>query len=243
MPIELRLLGRVGLSGAPGPESHLAQSKLLGLLAWLALAAGGGLQRRDRVVGLLWPELDQGHARAALRKALHALRQLLGPGAIATRGDEELGLHRGVVWCDATEFRDAADGNRLDHALELYVGELLPGFHLPGCAEYQQWLDEQRAEFRERAGAAAWALALHYEKETAYTRAGDLARKAARFMWENERVLRRSLEMLERIGDRAGALTLYGEFVKRLRQELDVDPSDETRRLAERLRTGAAART
>src|SRR2546428_7450745 len=38
-----------------------------------------------------WPELDQEHARAALRQALHGLRQGLGADVLTSRGDEEVG--------------------------------------------------------------------------------------------------------------------------------------------------------
>jgi DNA-binding SARP family transcriptional activator len=44
--------------------------------------------------------------------------------------------------------------------------------------------------------------------------------------------------MLDRLGDRAGALSLFDEFAKRLRKELDVDPSVETLKMADDLRSG-----
>jgi len=40
-------------------------------LAYLLLAQPGLRQRRDRLAGLLWPTLDQAHARSALRKTIH----------------------------------------------------------------------------------------------------------------------------------------------------------------------------
>lgn len=232
---ELRLLGALELTGPARAADLLAQGKLVALLAYLALTAPA-FQRRDSIVGLLWPELTQDRARAALRKALHALRAVLGAAAVVSRGDEEIGLAAGELWCDAAAFRAAADGARPDEAVTLYRGELLPGFHLAGCAEYDRWLDGARAELRERAGAAAWALALKREQERDHTVAGQLARRAVRLMDGNERLLRKAMEMLERTGDRAGAMLLYEEFAKRLRQELEVDPSPETAALAQRLR-------
>ncbi|NUQ13025.1 MAG: hypothetical protein HUU26_11995, partial [Gemmatimonadaceae bacterium] len=49
---------------------------------------------------------------------------------------------------------------------------------------------------------------------------------------------RRSLVMLDRFGDRAGALRLYEEFVQRLRRDLDADPSAETVAMGDALRAG-----
>ena len=57
--------------------------------------------------------------------------------------------------------------------------------------------------------------------------------------WDDERVLRRALTMLVRIGDRAGALKLADEFVDRMRSELDASPSPETAALIATLRSPA----
>ncbi len=237
-PVRLTLLGGVDLAGAPGAAELLAQSKLVALLAYLALGARTGHPRRDRIVALLWPDLDESHARAALRKELHALRRLLGEGVIETRGDEDVGLSADAFWCDAVAFACAEAEGRLDEALDLYRGELMPGFHVAGCADYEQWLEEERGAARDRAGATAWALAIRHEHDRSLTAAGMMARRAVRLLAGNERVLRRSLELLDRIGDRAGAVMLYDEFAKRLRAELDMEPSPETQALAGRLRAG-----
>src|SRR5204862_4276961 len=93
--LTLELLGGVELRGTDrsAADGLLAQPKLVALLAYLALSPRDRrYQRRDRLVALLWPELDQTHARTALRKAVHAIRSALGPEAILSRGDEEVSL-------------------------------------------------------------------------------------------------------------------------------------------------------
>ena len=236
--IELYLLGGIELRGVRPADADrlLAQPKLTALLAFLALSPEYRPQRRDRIVGLLWTELDQSHARTALRKAVHALRSTLGADALRSRGDEEIALAVPPVWCDAGELATAEDEGRMMRAIELYRGELMPGFHLVGCAEFERWLDDQRNIARERAGAAAWGLAQSLEGDSRLTDAGMWARKAARYSWDDERILRRTLTMLARIGDHAGALRLYDEFAERMREELNAEPSPETTALAESLR-------
>src|SRR2546429_348307 len=65
--IELRMLGRLSLTGADGREVRglLGQPRRLALLAYLAAASPQGFHRRDTLLALFWPELDQEHARAA----------------------------------------------------------------------------------------------------------------------------------------------------------------------------------
>ena len=49
-----------------------------------------------------------------------------------------------------------------------------------------------------------------------------------RYTGADERVLRHAVRMLDRLGDRPGALQMYDEFTRRVRQALDVEPSAET---------------
>jgi serine/threonine-protein kinase len=239
-PFELILFGGIRLRGPSEEVEHLlVNGKATALLAYLALPTVGRFVRRDTLGGLLWPELDQSRARTSLRKTMHAIRQALGVGALLSRGDEDVALSSGVVWCDASAFTEAADSGFLLAALQLYRGELMPGFHLSECWEFDQWLDEERRAARERASAAAWALAQRLETEEQYSDAAGMARQSVRYSWSDERALRRAVAMLDRLGDRASALRLFEEFARRLRAELDVEPSPETLDLANRIRSGA----
>ena len=217
-------------------DQILVNDKAVALLALLAVPTLGRFVRRDAVVGILWPELDQTRARTALRKTIHLLRRALGGDVIVSRGDEDVALSRELVWCDASMLVEAADDGMLLKALQLYRGELMPGFHLADCWEFDRWLEEQRAATRERAAGAAWAMAQRFESDQQLSDAAGMARWAVRYSWSDERALRRALSMLDRIGDRAGALKLYDEFARRLKAELEAQPSRETIELAARLR-------
>jgi serine/threonine-protein kinase len=240
-PFALILFGGIGLRG-PGSDLDrmLVNAKAVGLLAYLAVPATGRFVRRDTLVGLLWPELDQTRARTALRKTIHAIRQCMGPDTIVSRGDEEVALSATSVWCDASAFSSAIESGFLLAALELYQGELMPGFHLHECWDFDRWLEDERGEARERASAASWALAQRFESNQQLSDATGMAKQSVRFSWSDERALRRAVTMLDRLGDRAGALRLLEEFARRLRAELETEPSRETLDLASRLRAGGA---
>src|SRR5438552_18938226 len=91
--LSLRLLGTADLRDENGDElrSVLVAPKRLVLLAYLALTAPN-YQRRDVLLALLWPDLTTERARQALRSVLHKLRQGVGDGVVASRGDDELAL-------------------------------------------------------------------------------------------------------------------------------------------------------
>src|SRR5213596_3697281 len=128
--IELRMLGRLSLTGADGLEVRglLGQPRRLALLAYLAAASPQGFHRRDTLLALFWPELDQEHARAALRQALHVVRGSLGAEVVLTRGDEEIGLDFDRLSCDVVAFDHAVAAGRFGEALDRYQGHLLDGF-------------------------------------------------------------------------------------------------------------------
>jgi serine/threonine-protein kinase len=237
--IRFHLVGALDLrdSGDRELRAVLRRPKLLALLAYLATARPYGFHRRDVLVALLWPELDHGHARNALSQAVHALRRALGPQAVEARGDEELGLSTERLWCDAREFEAALDAGEAERALELYRGALLTGFHVSEAPEFERWLDEERERLRRRACEAAQRLA---DREAG---AGNLVGEArwAQRLTElspfDETAVRRLIELLDGMGDQSGAVRAYEEFERRLRRELEVEPSVATRRLVDEIRS------
>jgi serine/threonine-protein kinase len=181
----------------------LTQTKPLALLAYLVIAEPRGHHRRDRLLGLFWPEVDEPHARGALRKTLHALRRGLGDSVLDARGDEDVGIAAGALACDVLAFDEAIEGGQTARALELYRGDLLPGFYVREATEFQQWLDLTRASYLKQAATAAWIMAERSELEERATIAGEWARRAATLSPFDERVVRKALALLGRVGDRA----------------------------------------
>src|SRR2546422_3621841 len=231
--IELRLLGRLSLTSADGRDVRalLGQPRRLALLAYLAAATAPGFHRRDSLLALFWPELDQEHARAALRQALHVVRESLGADAVASRGDEEIGLDCAQVSCDVEAFERAVDREQFREALDLYRGDLLEGFFISGAPEFERWLETGRARLREAAARAARNLSERAEARDNLTTAVQLARRAAQPVPSDEAALRRLIAVLDRHGDRAGALQAYEEVAAGVAADYGGEPAAETRAL------------
>lgn len=235
----LDVLGSPDFSDADGRSigSVLSQPKRLGVLVYLLLCEG--YCRRETLLPLFWPELDEEHARAALRQTLYLLRRSLGTELLVGRGDDEISVAPGSVWCDAVEFRRAVADGRREEAIALYRGDLLPGFYLTDLLEFERWLEHQRTDLREAAAGAADALAVA-RGETDVQEGIRWARRAASLAPTDEARLRRLLLMMHRADDRTGAARVYQEFARSMREGYELDPSPETQRLIASIRTGEA---
>src|SRR2546425_1240033 len=241
--IEFRLLGTLRLTDAEGREvtSLLTRSRRLALLAYLAAARPRGLHRRDILLALFWPELDVEHARAALRQALHVVRDSLGGQAIVARGDEEIGLDLDHLWCDVAAFEDAVAAGQLSEALELYRGNLLEGFFISGAADFERWLETERARLAQAAARGARRLLEQCEAEGDVSSAAEWARRAVQLAPHDEDLQRRLILLLDRLGERAGAVEAYEEFTKRLAADLETEPAAETKALLAAVRARETA--
>jgi serine/threonine-protein kinase len=234
----LTLLGSLDLRTAGGVEVRavLRQPKRLALLAYLALEGAGRFVRRDTLLALFWPELDQEHARAALRRAVYFLRKALGQETITGRGDDELGLDPAALTSDVARFTGLLEQGDVRGALDAYAGDLMPGFYISGAPEAERWLDGLRAHLHTRAVAATWALA-----EAAGIPPGEAAdwgRRALRMEGDDEGAVMRLMHLLDRIGDPNGALEVYA-LLERRRASEDDHPSARAALLAREIASQA----
>jgi DNA-binding SARP family transcriptional activator len=238
--IELRTLGTVDLARpADGPiDVVLRQPKRLALLCYLAMATPGRPQRRDTLLAHFWPDLDQEHARAALRRALYFLRRAVEDQVLTARGEEEIGVDSSHLWCDALAFEAHLDAGDFASALELYQGDFLGGYYVTGAPEIERWLDGERVRLRDRAATAAGALA--HSASTLIERIG-WARRGIALVPDDEDALTTLVTLLGEAGERTDAIRTAEEFIRRLKREYDLEPGALLRGALASLKTGHEA--
>ncbi len=234
----LRTLGGFDLRDAEDRKvsAVLVHPKRSALLLYLVLAAAGRPIRRDSLLAVFWPESSQDLARASLRKALHNLRRALGEEVFVAEGDDEVSIAAGQIRCDAVEL-ESADATQ---AQELYKGTFLDGFFVPDAPDFERWVERERVRLRDRAFEIMWRKA-ELEGASGGGAAYDAAfwaRNALAIVPDDESALRGLLLLLERLGDRAGALNAYEDFARRLSKDFDVETSAETQALVTRIRKG-----
>jgi TolB-like protein/Tfp pilus assembly protein PilF len=240
--IELRVLGSPDVRQlSPSAVSLHLPAKPMALLACLAVDGSGRFTRRDHLLPLFWPELNEEGARNALSQALHRIRRVLGPGTIIGRGREEVRASPERIACDVAAFDRAIADERFAEAVDLYRGPLLDGLHVPGAPAFEHWLDSERERLATLAREATAVLAKREEGAGNPAGAARWLRRLLDIAPENEVALRRLMHQLDQLGDRPGAMRAYRSFVHRLTDDFGLDPAPETHALAARIADPAAA--
>ncbi len=171
----------------------------------------------------LWPELDAPSAGANLRKAIHFARGAIGSSAIVVR-DDQVALEADVE-VDAAGMLAALDAGRLDEAIERYEGELLPEDRFEG------WTDEPRDRLRAAYLRALADLAARGESAGDPDTSISLLARLVAIDPLDEDAQRRLMRLHAATGKRHLALRQFRQLERALRDELDLEPSAQTRAL------------
>jgi predicted ATPase len=227
--------------------------KAVALLAYLSVS--GEFQSRDTLAALLWSEMDDERARAALRRTLSSLRAAVGGEALYVTRDG-LSLNADNVWCDVVEFELAitATGRHvhiaspcpdclpvMEAAVNLYRDHFLSGFSLRDSAEFDDWQAATTEQLRRSYSAAlAWLVEAH-SLTGEFEKAIDLARRWLAVDSMREEAHRWLMRLYAWSGVRDAALRQYREAVGILDEELGVGPLPETTALYEEIQEGRLA--
>lgn len=171
------------------PIAGFRSAKVRALLAYLAVAADRP-HPRETLAGLLWPDRPELSARRNLRRALVALRKVIGD---AGASPPYLLISRESIqfngasdhWLDVRAFGSLVEARlgehsgvlHLEKAVALYRGPFLKGFSLRDSAAFEGWAVLAREHLQRQAVAALDRLAQEYERRGEDERACDFARR------------------------------------------------------------------
>jgi predicted ATPase/DNA-binding SARP family transcriptional activator len=235
--------------------SGFESSKVRSLLAYLIVECGRA-HSREELAGLLWPEASEVSARQNLRQALANLRKTIGDPYLRVRRGEIEFNREGHYWLDVNEFntliRDTqlhrhryAPGcpicmQKMDCAVNLYLGDFLDGFFVEGSGAFQDWLLLQRERYHQQVISLLEWLADYHQRCGEYNLALDYRQKQVRLDPWREEAQQDLMRLLALSGQRSAALHQYQVCRKILMDELGVEPTRQTTELYERIRSGAS---
>ena len=220
--------------------------KAASLVKLLSLAREHRLHR-ERVMMVLWPDLDEKPAANNLHRVLHFARGVLEANPANNNASRYLTLRGGLlqlcpdgpIRVDVEAFEDAAATARRGRepaayraAIELYTGELLPE------DPYEEWAEEKREGLRRLHLALLSELAGLHEEHAEYWPAIEALRRVAAEEPTNEEAHVGLMRLHALGGQRREALLQYERLREALGEELDEEPDDASRRLYEEIRAG-----
>src|SRR6266542_3180624 len=250
-PLRLALLGApsVEVGGAP---LRVDTRKAVALLAYLACS--GRRHGRDQLATLLWPEADDAHARAALRRTLSALNHALGGVARVAADRSGLELVAPGMVLDIERFRKLvascdAHGHEPDRAcsrcaeplaeaVALHRGDFLAGFALRDAPEFEDWQLAEADTLRRELAAALQRLV---DAEAVRGRWQAAIADAERWLALDplhEPAHRQLMRLYAWSGQRGAAMRKYRACVRILDEELGVSPLEETTALYQQVTEG-----
>ena len=248
---------RLYLLGTPRLEYQhervkVERRKALALAAYLALSEHP--QSRESIAGLLWPDLDDLHARSALRTSLRALSGTV-PVEWIQSDRTMLSIKPDTVWVDVTMFRQLLASTRAhghdadtfcvecarqyEQAVDLYRADFLLESDLCDCADFENWQLAQRGWLRRDLGRSHERLSAYYAAEQQFERAIHHAREWLALDTLHEPAHRQLMILYAASGKRSDALRQYQVCVELLDAELLTPPDEETTRLYESIQNNA----
>ena len=208
-------------------------------------------QAREVLAGRLWGETSTTQSRNNLRKTLWQLQTLLhaadaGAGRLLWADSEWVQLHPdAALWSDVALLEAAyrqtegirgralsdAQAELARQAVDHYRGDLLEGW-------YHDWCLVERQHYRFMAMALLDKLAGYWEARQEYDAAIGYGLQILRHEPARESAHCRLMRLHALAGDRSAALRQYAWCVAALREDLDVDPDEQTTRLHAQLQAG-----
>lgn len=240
-PLFVSLLGGYAIArGEPPRELHLTSATQL-LLAYLTLNRNV-IHRREQLIGVFWPDVDEKRARNCLNTTVWRLRCRLEPdhdgreAYLVTRPGGEIYLNPAAdLRLDVAAFLDAARSGlstaerlpgrdrvqELQQAIHLYKGELLAGY-------FEDWILRERERLRYVHLQCLQQLMHHYHEQADDEKAIVCGQQLLEAEPLREDVHRTLMRLYVATGRRAQAVRQYEQCCQLLADELHIAPMPET---------------
>ena len=234
--LQVRLFGQFDVR-ADGKRVAIASRAGQSLLAYLLLSAGTA-HRRERLAGLLWPDISDDRARRNLRQELWRVRKAIGSQLDAQsdiiQADEyTVTFNRAAdYWLDVAQLdRPVAPDEALSdliNQLQLYQGELLPGF-------YDDWIVLERERLQAQFENKMKRLLEDLCREQRWSTVLEWGERWIALGQTPEPAYRALMAAYAALGDRAKMAATFERALVALDKDLGVEPSAETRALYDQL--------
>lgn len=248
--LQIHLFGQFTVYRDHTPLDGLEGRKVQELFCYLLLHRQQA-HARETLAGTLWGDTSTAQSKSYLRKALWQLQSALNTptdslaNTLLLVDAEEIQIDpRAEICLDIACFEQAFEyvrgvpgehlqssaGQVLRDAVELYRGDLLPGW-------YHDWCLFERERLQNMYLAMLDKLMAFCEVQAAYEQGLAYGERMLRHDRARELTHQRMMRLYYLAGDRTAALRQYERCVVALQEELNVEPTARTTMLYHQLRT------
>lgn len=230
--VRINVLGGCGVSVDGVPIAGVPSS-FFRIVAYVLISGHNFSVTRQRLSGVMWPDIDQAKANGNLRQVLSRVRHLqaeLGVSFLQSNFSTVfISAIRGNVHCDLLELLHVLPGRHETSAVAistLYSGDLLVDIADSG-PDFEDWLSEHREALRDR---VVHHLTSAVQDDSAL-REDDRAISAMRLLAVepcSEDAYRALMIIASSRGQAGRIRSLYDSCQRRLMHDLGVRPSRET---------------
>lgn len=257
--LSLKLLGGFTATLDARPLPPFPYDKLRALLVCLVLDPAREFSRAE-LAEMLWPEQEGDAARGNLRRALSNLRAVLGDrnvqsayfhinrSALRIRPDAPLSIDVADLVVAPIDCEGASDSaecraclQRMERSAAAYAGELMAGFSLPDCPEFEQWLRVKRESLHRHALQLLDRLVDCCRARGEAAGALSFAQRYVELEPWNEGAAQRVMQLFAEAGQPGAALAQFDALRERIGEQLGIEPGEEIARLAEQIRRDSLA--
>lgn len=140
--INCNLFGSVSIS-ENGRDVFVPVGKVSGVFYYILIKK---IVTRDELAGMFWPASSEEKAKISLRNALHKIRKSFKEDIILSPNKSILMLNEEIEFYIDTDVFEKDPINNL----EMYKGEFLKGFYIKDTIDFEYWLIEMRAYYKEK---------------------------------------------------------------------------------------------
>jgi len=247
--LSVRVFGKLSIKRNDNTVHGLDACKLQELFTYI-LVFRESPHSRESLAALLWGDSSTAQSKKYLRQALWQLQRVLG--SRSDKGDDRIFdvaadwvsfNSDSDIWLDVAVFEQAfsvarevagqhlntSQAQTLDHAIQLYQGDLLEGW-------YQDWCLFERERLQTNYLIMLDKMMSYCEAHEKYETGLAYGLRVLRYDRARESTHRRLMRLHYLAGDRTAALRQYEHCVAALNEELGVKPSRVTAALYDQIR-------
>lgn len=237
--LQIRLLGKTKIS-YNGEFLDKQLSTKAQALIYLLIVNKGKFLSREKIMAYLWPDSSEDAARYNLRYNLWQLKKLIpednsGEILVLSEKDGCLLNEKYSFTCDLVDISEycftKATIEELLYIRSLFCGEVMEGWYLKGCNEFNDMILYERMRSESIQVSLLKTLADLFEKNHMPEKALETWKEMAFVDVDNEDIAYNIMRLYIKIGNRVAAINHYKKFEANLWDNLNIAPKEEIQQL------------